>query len=486
MPLSLIDLGEDIIVSNICIHLAIKDIEGLSGTCKALREILTTNAVYHLMFLKRFGQDGPARIESYDWRSLFLLHSSRKVSLYTWGSGNNGRLGYLVKDVPPNVRSLRTLGVAYPIKVSNFDGAIIQSVLAGGFSFQVLSDGVVYCTGSSYPIDGPLAPPGPSQKDLADGEKSFLSLKNDNQDKNESKFVFRLKTPPGRTIVSISSGRKHFNALDDQGRVLTWDTGMKTWSVGIYLNFGSMVSRVSKISAGWTSTVCYADSVGLLVVHSRERFTNEDCRENWPTCDAYYTVVPRLKKAVDFVSLDNCVVYIDNLGSIKMHHERHALDYPGETITLIEFDRWLTKHSQARDNATNFTKVVGCFRTFAVFTDDGLILIGRIDGIDTTMVILPDLQGKLIKDVVVGDYHFLAITEAGELLSWGLELQSNGCLGLGRMETLDNYGDNIRREGSGLRVTNPVTVSKPTIGGQWLRVCAAGWHSGALYVEQSH
>ncbi|PVH21607.1 serine hydroxymethyltransferase, cytosolic [Candidozyma haemuli] len=79
------------------------------------------------------------------------------------------------------------------------------------------------------------------------------------------------------------------------------------------------------------------------------------------------------------------------------------------------------------------------------------------------MVILPDLQGKLIKDVVVGDYHFLAITEAGELLSWGLESQSNGCLGLGRMETLDNYGDNIRREGSGLRVTNPVTVSKPTI-----------------------
>ena len=40
-------------------------------------------------------------------------------------------------------------------------------------------------------------------------------------------------------------------------------------------------------------------------------------------------------------------------------------------------------------------------------------------------------KGKNIKRIEIGDYHYLALTADGTLLSWGTESRFCGCLGLG-------------------------------------------------------
>lgn len=479
--LKLIDLGEDVLVSNVCLFIGVEDIQRLAKTSRAFYQILTTNAAYHLMFLKKFGFYSPFDVGSHDWKVLFGLHSSRNVSFYTWGSGGNGRLGYLVKDVSSNSRSLRTLGTSRPCKVGSFDGSLIQSISAGGFSFQILSEGRIYSTGTSFSHLRHLSPPGPLSKDNHALHSSIVD-ESEGVDKRISKFVVRMKTPPNSTIVSLSSGRQHFVALDDEGRILTWDTGMEEWDMGAYLDFPSLPGRASRISAGWDSTVCSFGKIGLVVVHSRENIMVGSHRCGWPTSKAIYSTIPGLSKAIDFVALEGCVIYIDFTGLVKVYYYSSAGGTCGKVENLNSFDEWLIQKSLGTNVSHSFTKIVGCFRTFVLFTDDGLILLGKKNGDDFIMEYPSELQEKLITDIVVGDYHFLATTKDGELLSWGLELQSNGCLGLGR-QGFEN--SSVREEGLSVRVDSPTLLPKPSKSGQWLGAAAAGWHSGALYVDNS-
>lgn len=479
--LRLIDLGEDVLVSNVCLFIAVEDIQRLAKTSRAFYQILTTNAAYHLMFLKKFGFYSPFDVESHDWKVLYQLHSSKNVSFYTWGSGGNGRLGYLVKDVSSNSRALRTLGTSRPCKVGSFDGSLLQSISAGGYSFQILSEGRIYCTGTSFSHIGHLSPPGPLSKDNHALHSSVVDSP-EGVDKRISKFVVRMKTPPNSAIVSLSSGRQHFVALDDEGRILTWDTGMEEWDMGAYLDFPFLSARASRVSAGWDSTVCYFGKIGLVVVHSRENVTVGSRHRGWPTSKAIYFIIPDLLKVIDFVALEGCVIFINMTGSLKVYKNPSAGGTCGTVQNLYSFDEWLIQKSLKINVSLSFTKIVGCFRTFVLFTDDGLILLGRKNGDDFLLEYPSELQERLITDIVVGDYHFLATTKDGELLSWGLELQSNGCLGLGR-QGFEN--SSMREEGLSVRVDSPTLLAKPSNSGKWLGVAAAGWHSGALYVDTS-
>lgn len=482
MKKGLSDLGEDILIYNVCTLLAIKDMRSLAETCKFFYHMLSTNAAYHLMYVKRFGSYGPFRAESHNWKDLYTLHSSRLVSLYTWGSGGNGRLGYLVKDKPSYVRSLRTLGISRPCKTENFDGSIIQSITAGGYSFQILSEGQIFCTGTATSHIGHLSPPGPLRKDSLAFPNPYLTSPNQLKScKRESKFVLKLTIPPRKEITSISSGRQHFVALDDEGRLLTWDTGMECWDIGVYLSFPFAFGRISRISAGWNSTACYFGNFGLVVVHSRKNSLITGQSDHWPTAEAKFSIVPNLRSVIDFVALDNCIVFIDQSGSLKTY----VFPIEGATCGSIEslksFDEWLIHRSLKKNSNVAFTKVVGCFKTFVVFTDDGLIVIGKKQQHLFSMEIPEKLQNESIVDIVVGDYHYLAITKKGDLLSWGLELQSNGCLGLGS----ETDAGPMQEEGTSLRVVDPTVVPKQNTNGQWLRIAAAGWHSCAVYVNES-
>lgn len=89
--------------------------------------------------------------------------------------------------------------------------------------------------------------------------------------------------------------------------------------------------------------------------------------------------------------------------------------------------------------------------------------------------IIPELQNRSVISIVLGDYHYGALTADGQLLTWGQ--YSDGALGLG--------------EPIGFPLDKPVASPSPVHfnhgpnpGGR--RFCfaatAAGWHTGALVV----
>ena len=117
-----------------------------------------------------------------------------------------------------------------------------------------------------------------------------------------------------------------------------------------------------------------------------------------------------------------------------------------------------------------------------------------------TPIILPALQNRGVISVVLGDYHYGALTADGKLLTWGA--YSKGALGLGdptKIPVGQPGGfvteDQLRRSATyrGL-VRPPPDVTVPTEArfdhGEKRRrerycfaAAAAGWHMGALVID---
>jgi SCF-associated factor 1 len=113
--------------------------------------------------------------------------------------------------------------------------------------------------------------------------------------------------------------------------------------------------------------------------------------------------------------------------------------------------------------------------------------------------IIPELQNRSVISIVLGDYHYGALTSDGQLLTWGE--YSNGALGLGLPTGLPvgspgGYMTEEQRNQSRLSEWGPLepprVVSPSPVhfnhglnpGGR--RYCfaatAAGWHTGALVI----
>jgi SCF-associated factor 1 len=127
--------------------------------------------------------------------------------------------------------------------------------------------------------------------------------------------------------------------------------------------------------------------------------------------------------------------------------------------------------------------------------------MGNIDNggqSEPELSILPELQNKSVISVVLGDWHYGALTSNGKLLTWGS--YSRGALGLGDPEILPTGTPGAfpteaarsfaisRRRGTPPRVEVPTEVrfdwglTRPRE-----RFCfaaaAAGWHTGALVID---
>jgi len=112
--------------------------------------------------------------------------------------------------------------------------------------------------------------------------------------------------------------------------------------------------------------------------------------------------------------------------------------------------------------------------------------------------IIPALQNKSIISVVLGDYHNVALTSSGEVMTWGE--YSAGALGLGDPTTLvpGTPGafatEEARQEAEEDRMGEPLAVEFPSKvrfdhglkmpkDRFCFAVAAAGWHTGALVID---
>ena len=118
--------------------------------------------------------------------------------------------------------------------------------------------------------------------------------------------------------------------------------------------------------------------------------------------------------------------------------------------------------------------------------------------VNTEPTIIPELQNKHVISVVLGDYHYGAVTSTGKLLTWGI--YSHGALGLGDPVKLAVGApggfatEHQRMAAMAGRMPTPAPVSVPTEvrfdhGKQTRkeRFCfaaaASGWHMGALVID---
>jgi SCF-associated factor 1 len=113
-------------------------------------------------------------------------------------------------------------------------------------------------------------------------------------------------------------------------------------------------------------------------------------------------------------------------------------------------------------------------------------------------IIHPELQNRSVISVVIGDYHYGALTSTGKLYTWGQ--YSKGALGLGDPTKIEAgkpggyFEERHRREALSGRRPPPPGVTVPTEvrfdhGSKKQRdmfcfgITAAGWHMGALVMD---
>ena len=171
---------------------------------------------------------------------------------------------------------------------------------------------------------------------------------------------------------------------------------------------------------------------------------------------------------------------------------------------------------------TRFThpQISASFKMFFAYSTgaESLVLMGRIDTDAPSPpphlprpslrpIIIPALQYRSVISVVVGDYHYGALTSTGKLLTWGSF--SQGALGLGDPLEIEagqpggfaNEEDRRRMRGASWMALTPPEVRAPAkvkfdYGKDGKRrekgkareefvfgVAAAGWHMGALVID---
>lgn len=138
------------------------------------------------------------------------------------------------------------------------------------------------------------------------------------------------------------------------------------------------------------------------------------------------------------------------------------------------------------------------FNTFVAYSTGArsVVLIGKPNTLLTPQI-LPALQNREVISVVLGDYHYGALTASGTLLTWGAF--SKGALGLGEPSHVPfgqpgGFVDEAQLEAAGMRWGNPrfppPAVEVPTEvrfdhreSRQFcFAVTAGGWHMGALVI----
>ncbi|RKP31702.1 RCC1/BLIP-II [Metschnikowia bicuspidata] len=454
---SLFDLGEDVIVL-IASYVTLPDILSLSLTCFKLHSWLDTNEVYHQLFLRKYGPLTPLEATK--------MRNSKKLQFFTWGSGERGRLGYFLRDAPRSNCSSYSFGIH-----SNF-----------GFSFQLRVNGRIYCLGLGY-TDNSGRPTSPDLPMAHHSTQSHgMSIESPNHDSRVDSWEYRIKSNPLISMLKLSHTKNEREIREISnviGRVFTWDSGNSPPDIGVKVRFPGVDTPVKKICAGWDISVCQIEGIGLLYWLSRENIRKESYEANKLESNAHYSIVPNLKCAIDFVALSGVIIMLDKDGLLR-HSE---LVVESTTHPLNEFNLLIQRLNIQNKTEATYKKLSGCYRTFSVFTDKGQVIIGTVEGNPETWQpqIVLELQSSGVIHIANGDYHQIALTDNGELLSWGLELQRRGCLGLGDIRY--NRDGAVTTEGSSSRVKIPMKVLKPGRG-KWLAVTAGGWHSGALFLPE--
>lgn len=336
-------------------------------------------------------------------------------------------------------------------------------------------------------------------------------------------------------ILEVSSGRDHVLGLSEEGRVWLW-----RWEnrAGRYITFTNEEMRrygsnyygssrthgtVEKVAAGWNHSAVLINGIGIVVwfdkpndfldqnesfLVSGERVPGtcyiEGTTKPATICDEDWEYAKEVGEVTHIMAGDSYLVFLTKSGKV------YAITAQPDMVGGIRPVQ--LQHFTAPEGEKPMTYLSGAFTKFAVFNADGLVYIGTKDMVQQALgvstngsshtailedgvkpIVMPSLQKRGIVAIAFGDYHTLALTGEGKILTWGTESMKCGCLGLGPMEVARKKGVKYTYDGNleepaevdlDWFETNPQYHSQPYEEKKSeyfvFNISAAGWHSGAL------
>ncbi|PUU80788.1 regulator of chromosome condensation 1/beta-lactamase-inhibitor protein II [Tuber borchii] len=495
-PLSLGDFPSEIL-DRILDHVGYKGAINLSRTSKGFYNTLYNEETG---YWKREAQrvfktpHVDSLINKVPWR--YLFQGMAKAHVYTWGQGADGRLGH-DRSPPDNYRRF-PYSVAVPFEILGLRDKFVVDIVGGGWSTSFLtSDGHVY-------IAGRLS------DRLGGGEETPTA---------------EIKFP--EPISQLSSGRDHLIALSNKGRVYTCiDKSQGAQRV----KFSAMASDsdsgcltpdkiggvaedigwVKKVVGGWDRCAALISGIGIVV------WRPTDSREHIP---GPYTPSVRVIRGTNYLDKPPKGISAEVLAGVQKHKSiGQVVDFTlgegylvfltitGKVFAVSGFDQEFDQaapvelvHFSSPEGQPPVNRISGNFRRFAVLNKEGTVRVGDVDIVRNSAegktegvkpIRRPDFASYKVVDIAFGDHHGLALTDEGEILSWGTESRMCGCLGLG--DQLPGMGM-VDGRFANLEVSKPKVVSFRPPGEDAgssegedktkyyaFNIAASGWHSGAL------
>ncbi|KAI0832117.1 RCC1/BLIP-II [Trametes gibbosa] len=545
----LAELPVELFLDGIFPYLPVTDLVHLGSTNRFFADLADDEAYWHRRIQEDFNFSGSDTARQTGWK--FLYKRLSHPQLYVWGEKSQSRLG-LSNTPKTSVRD----GVPYPTRL-DIPGVRIVSLVAGGMSFHAIdSRGDIYVwgvlNGETFALrnDG-FAEPGqkadrPMRLDLPAKFRSLSCGRLHTTALDAALHIwtftswgrpFRLNSPavdkssPDSTPVQVESGWSFSSILTQSGDVLVyWPFGgtFKTIIDQKETELNGIEDPAQNIAA---KARVDQDKPRIVPCHWWDFHGADPVRlPHIPVHDLpvlHKTGLPAEQldeetKLVKIAGIDNCIIGLTNKGHV-LRYDSLAGDHTyqqghWEYMPYFSSVEKLQEHAvyRALDGSDapqllppatmHINHISGSFQTFFAYSTgpSSVVLMGKAtdESPSTTLpTVIPELQDRSVISVVLGDYHYGALTSTGTLLTWGAF--SKGALGLGDPThvTLGEPGGyaNAEQLRESVHVRFGVSRPPPDVrvptevrfdyeqGRKREKYCfgaaAAGWHTGALVID---
>ncbi|OBZ73495.1 hypothetical protein A0H81_06153 [Grifola frondosa] len=443
----LYDLPVELFLDNILPLLPVSDLFHLASTSRFFYLLVSDDTFWHRKIQADFNFSGSDTARTTGWKFLYKRLSNPK--LYVWGERSHGRLGL---DNPP--RTVVRDGVPYPVQL-NIPGVRIVNIVAGGMSFNALdSHGDIYVWGV---LDG-TTPRQVPQPQLRAPAHDVPRCRRRRVDAHVVGPTFPPELPlldkatPESTPVQVESGWMFSAVLTTAGDVLVF------WPFT-----GHMKELLERTNEELNQT---ADTQANIA--ARARPTDAEPRVipcHWWVMQGVDPLMlppiptgslPELKdtgltdeqldeetKLVKIAGMDNNLIGLTNKGHVLIYgmlggedsYQRGRWEYL-PYFSEVEKVKTNDVFSQGEDPAIapleppqtmHITHISASYQTFIAYSTgpQSVVLMGRFSTDHDTPpasdtfepAIIPALQRQSVISVVLGDYHYGALTASGKLLN---------------------------------------------------------------------
>ncbi|KAJ7224220.1 regulator of chromosome condensation 1/beta-lactamase-inhibitor protein II [Mycena pura] len=513
----------ELILDNLLMLMPVEDVLRLACTNKFFATLCNDELLWHRRLDTDFNFPSAATARVSGWKFIY-----RNLFNPKGPEKSNGRLG-LGNKVPKT--NLQGSGVPFPTQIK-ITGARIVNIVAGGMSFHALdSQGNLWVWGTLNATTGALNSEGFAEP----GKMTNVPL--------------RLELPT--RIKDVSCGRLHACALDAKAQVWTFTSWGRPFTlssahllrdsrpvqVECGWNFSSLLTKSGEVFVWWplSGTMEQRIAAKNIEMNDARHFAARALPDGVIPCATWVLEadperlppLPRLPKLtntgdesgddeikiIKIAAMDERIVALTNQGHVVLFNNLGSEDTlsSGRWTYLPNFSELdrvcalppfsATDGIVATPQTMKITHISAHFLKFFAYSTgaSSVVLMGDTDTTnESDPHIEPALQGKDVISVLVGDWHYAALTGTGRLLTWGG--YSAGALGLGDPTVLPagtpgGFAEERQRvhaleQGLGMppntRVPTEVRFdhARKTPKERFcFLACASGWQTGALVID---